>query len=69
MSPRFAEWLGYWDAKFDDMRTQVEIVLQAKFDVAHSTAMGHEPIVQALRELHKFEEAIGGNKGDPGEGW
>ena len=61
---RLAAWLGFWGPEHDAITSQVELVLHGVFDRARSEALGNEPLAQLLYELMKYEEAVGGSKGE-----
>ena len=64
---RFAPWLGFWSPQLASISQQVELVLYGVYNQDRSAALGNEDLVQKLKQLAKLEEAIGGNKGDPGK--
>eukprot|EP00879_Flechtneria_rotunda_P007485 GHRR01007852.1.p1 GENE.GHRR01007852.1~~GHRR01007852.1.p1 ORF type:complete len:793 (+),score=223.95 GHRR01007852.1:39-2417(+) len=63
----FAAWLGRWEPSFNDITTQVELVLQGNFSAEASAQRGSNEVTRGLlKELAGYEEALGGNRGDPG---
>ncbi|KAK9827505.1 hypothetical protein WJX74_006340 [Apatococcus lobatus] len=56
---RFARWLGRWSPELDAVQTQNEIVLQANFPGKRCACEGNRKILAALRELTKYEAALG----------
>ncbi|KAL3151175.1 hypothetical protein ABBQ38_013032 [Trebouxia sp. C0009 RCD-2024] len=55
---KYKRWLGHWSPAYDPIRTETELALHAIYSEDISKRIGNEPIVQALKELMKYEMAM-----------
>ncbi|GFR41122.1 hypothetical protein Agub_g1766, partial [Astrephomene gubernaculifera] len=54
---RYERWLGWWEARLDDM-DEVGVLLQATFSDARCARVGNSSLVGGLRELKLYEMAL-----------
>ncbi|KAA6429749.1 MAG: DNA-directed DNA RNA polymerase mu [Trebouxia sp. A1-2] len=55
---KYRRWLGHWKPEYDYIRTETELALHAIYSEDISERIGNEPVVQALKELMKYEMAM-----------
>ncbi|DBB06978.1 hypothetical protein WJX77_001835 [Trebouxia sp. C0004] len=55
---KYRRWLGHWKPEYDHIRTETELALHAVYSEDISERIGNEPVVQALKELMKYEMAM-----------
>ncbi|KAL3151189.1 hypothetical protein ABBQ38_013043 [Trebouxia sp. C0009 RCD-2024] len=55
---KYKRWLGHWSPAYVPIRTETELALHAIYAEDISKRIGSEPIVQALKELMKYEMAM-----------